>query len=205
MYKAVFKIQPECIDPVNQEIFTPFINCYQIHSVMLNIGGLIQEQDIDFEIDEHKTKWLGNIFGIHSEDSILFDINYFYIKPENVEVLGFLINETYSNPLKTKEIISRHYIDGQFSLDNGLYKNAALNFGTVLEGLLNKTLSNKKLEKLIDDYSGTADKEAMHFIRNIRNKVHPNRISNTEDVSRLEAIQARDKLEIIINEIKNYR
>jgi hypothetical protein len=82
-----------------------------------------------------------------------------------------------------------------------LYKNAVLNFGTTLEGLLNKSLTNKKLNDLIIQYEGSADKDHMHFIRRLRNKVHPNQISLSEDITRKEAVEARNKLETIIREI----
>ena len=89
-------------------------------------------------------------------------------------------------------------------MDNGLYKNAVLNFGTTLEALLNKNLQDKKLCDLIKDYSGATDKTAMTenemtSIRNLRNKVHPHRISQTQDITRKEAINTRNQLEIIIN------
>jgi hypothetical protein len=147
------------------------------------------------------TKWSGG-FQIDQSDSIVFDVNYFYIKPMNTEVLGFLIDGTYSNQTKTKGIISKHYIEGQFSLDNGLYKNAVLNFGTTLEGLLNKQLNNTTLKHLIDGYSGAADKVDMHLLRKLRNKVHPNQISNSQDISRMEAINARNILELILKKLE---
>lgn len=202
MYKAIFKIENECINVIEQEIFTPFINCFQMHSVMVYVNGLAQEQDFDYKFIGHKTKWLGDIFDLHSGDSIVFDMNYFYIRPDDIEVLGFLVDTTYLNPLKSKEIISKHYIEGQFSLDNGLYKNAVLNFGTTLDGILNKNLVRKELNDLIIEYSGEADKESMHFIRQLRNKVHTNQISASQDISRTEAIEARNKLETILYKIK---
>ncbi len=201
MYKAVFKIQSDCLEVANQEIFTPFVNCYQIHSVTMYVNGVSYEQDIVFCFIGHKTKWINIGFQLETTDTIIFDINYFYIRPDDIEVLGFLVDTLYSNQTKSKEIISKHYIEGQFSLDNGLYKNAVLNFGTTLEGILNKSLTNQDLNDLINNYTGSADKTDMHFIRQLRNKVHPNQISATQDISRKEAIEARNYLEVIIKKI----
>jgi hypothetical protein len=88
-----------------------------------------------------------------------------------------LVDSSFGNPSLSKEIISKHYTEGQFCLDNGLYKNAVVNFGTTLEALLNKNFQSKKFEVLINNYFGTTDKVVMNSIRNLRNKIHPNRIS----------------------------
>jgi|JFJP01.1.fsa_nt_gi hypothetical protein len=200
MYKAIYKIQSDTIDKATQEIFTPFIDCYHIHSVSIYINGIAYEQDVDFVFIKHKTKCFCG-FQIEKTDTIICDINYFYIQPNNIDVLGFIVDTSFTNAAKSKEIISKHYIEGQFSLDNGLYKNAVLNFGTTLEGILNKSLTKKDLEYLINNYVGNANQDSMHFIRKLRNKVHPNRISATADISRQEAVEARNKLEIILNSI----
>ena len=198
MFKAIFKIENKCIDIANQEIFTPFINCYHLHSLTISMNGVSYEEDDDFKIIGYKIKWTG-AFDLEAGDKLILDINYFYIRPDDTNVLSFLIDSSYSNSVKSNEIISKHYIEGQFSLDNGMYKNAALNFGTTLEGLLNKTLTNQNLNILIDNYQGEADKIAMHKIRELRNKVHPNKISMSEDITRQEAIDARNLLEEILN------
>ena len=54
------------------------------------------------------------------------------------------------------------------------------------------------LNDLINNYTGMSDKTKMHFLRNLRNKVHPNNISATQDVTRKEAIEARNFLEQIL-------
>lgn len=156
MYKGIFKVTGNLIDEANKELFTPFVNCYHLHSATISFNGISYEEDIDFSFIGNKTKWNAD-FNIESTDIFNFEINYFYIKPDNINILDFLVDGTYVNPAKTKEIISKHYIEGQFSLDNGLYKNAVLNFGTALEGILNKSLTSKKLDKLINDYTGIAD------------------------------------------------
>jgi hypothetical protein len=63
MYKAVFKIQKDCIDEQNQKIFTPFIHCYELHSVVMLVNGESQEQDADFIFSWriHKVvRWISN-------------------------------------------------------------------------------------------------------------------------------------------------
>lgn len=200
MFKGIFKITSNLIDVENQEIFTPFVNCYHLHSAILSFNGISYEEDADFNFEGFKTKWTG-AFNLEEEDVLIFDLNYFYIKPDNLNVLSFIVDNTYTNPAKSNEIISKHYIEGQFSLDNGLYKNAVLNFGTALEGILNKSLANQDLNYLIENYPGEADKSKMHTLRKLRNKVHPNRISSTQDVTRKEAIEARQNLELILRYI----
>lgn len=202
MFKAIFKISKECIDVTDQVIHTPFINCYMLHSAHLFINGIIYEQDIDFVFDKHLTKWIGS-FKIEENDSITLELNYFYIRNEDYRILDY-ITETdkgYSNIELTNKIISKHYTEGQFSLDNGLYKNSALNFGTVLEGILNKSMANTTLNDLINSYTGVVNKDLMHFIRTMRNRVHPNKLVDTEDICRNEAIDVRNKLEIILKQI----
>jgi hypothetical protein len=200
MFKSIFKVTGSLIDVANQEFFTPFVNCYYLHSVIVSFNGVSYEEDNDFYFIGHKTKWTG-AFVLVDTDVLIFDLNYFYIKPDNLNVLSFIVDATYADPNKSNEIISKHYIEGQFSLDNSLYKNAVLNFGTTLEGILNKPLANQDLNDLIDNYPGTADKAKMHSLRQLRNKVHPNRISTTQDVTRKEAIEARQNLELIIRHI----
>ena len=200
MYKAIYKVTDGCIDIVTQEIFSPFINCYHLHSATISFNGVSYEEDNDFVFDGYKTRWTG-AFHLEVGDTLIYDLNYFYIRPDDTNVLSFIIDHTYTNPAKSNEIIAKHYIEGQFSLDNGLYKNAVLNFGTTLEGILNKTLANQDLNDLIIAYPSAADKVAMHSIRTLRNKVHPNRISATQDVTRKEAIEARNQLEAIMNTI----
>lgn len=199
MYKAVYKIQDGCIDVENSKLFTPFVKCYWLHSAVLTINGVSYEEDIDFYFEDHYT-CLNSGFDL-SECSVILDLNYFYIKRDENEILGFLIDGTYQDKSRSKEIVSRHYAEGQFSLDNGLYKNAVLNFGTVVEGLLNKDFGGKGFVALINEYRGMADKEDMHFIRKLRNKVHPNQIHKINDVGRRDAVEARNKLEVILRTI----
>jgi hypothetical protein len=194
MYKAIYRIQPECINEKENKIFTPFLNCYELHSVFVNSDGHI----------ENIFHWEGNfsyIKRLYIHDSsfnLTFDINYFYIRLNHTPIFESIIDSNYKDKENSKSIASKHYIEGQFSLDNGLYKNAVMNFGTTLECLLNKRLDNSKFEKLINQYQGLASKEDMHYIRELRNKVHPNRIKDFQDITQSEAVDARNKLEVIL-------
>lgn len=207
MYKAIYKVQNECIDKSMGRIFAPFLMCYHLHSLEVMRNGVQQEESVDFLID--KTEWIRwkdaqVIKNLPEGESIIIGINYFYKREDDSQILKFKIDQLnqmgrYSHPNKTIEIISKHYMDGQFSFDNGLYKNAVLNFGIVLEGLLNEKLNNKfTLEKLINMNQGAANKTDMHFIRELRNKVHPAKLLNFNDITREEAIECRNKLEIIL-------
>ena len=198
MYKAIYKIQPGCLDEQSQTIFSPFINCYYLHSAIILVNGQAQEEYVDFVFKGHKTHWTGE-FALEASDTIVYELNYFHIRPDDIEVLGFLVDSSFGDPNCSKKIISKHYTEGQFCLDSGLYKNAVLNFGTMLEALLNKNLQSKDFVNLIKNYSGKADKTAMTLIRELRNKVHPNRISQTQDITKEEAIKTRNQLEVIIN------
>lgn len=206
MYKATYRISPDCLpeDAINQLVFAPFVQCYHIHGITIIAGGHVTVEDVSsLRILDYQVEWQTQQVGFHLDntDHVVFQIDYFYMRPDNTEVLAFLIDSSYTKPDKTKSIVSSHYIQGQFALDNGLYKNAVLNFGTTLEGLLNKKLENKDLDDLIKSYKGNASTEAMNFIRRLRNKVHPNRIEQTEDVTRQEAISAREYLEVILKKM----
>lgn len=194
MYKAVFKIQSECIDVAQQQIFAPFVRCYYIHNIVLLVNGIAYEESIDFELDGFLIKWNGD-FSLATNESIVCQIDYHYMKPDEENALDFIVDSTYTDPDKTNSIISKHYVRGQFSLDNGLYNNAVSNFGTTLEGILNKKFSSQGLNLLIDKKN-----TSMVFLKKQRNKVHPNRISEEGEVARKEAIEARIQLEKIILE-----
>lgn len=200
MYKAIYKVQGDCIDGDKNAIFSPFINCYYLHSVTIIYNGIIYQEEIDFTINEYFTQWNFDIEKMEC-DVYTYEINYYYIRAEDPNILKFIVDNRYANPSKTNEIISKHYVEGQFCLDNGLYKNAVLNFGTTLEGLLNFELKSIKLDDLIRKYTGNASKNKMHFLRRLRNKVHTNKIINNNDVSRMEAVKARNELELIIRNL----
>jgi hypothetical protein len=194
MYKAIYRIQPDCIDEKENKIFTPFLNCYEVHSVFVNSGGLIEDA---LSFDGNYT-YIKTLY-IHDKSfRLTFDINYFYMNLNNTNIFDYIIDSKYKDPHNSKKIAAKHYIEGQFSLDNGLYKNAILNFGTTLECLLNKNLNGWNFKKLIEQYEGSASKDEMHSIRDLRNKVHPNRITDMEDINQSDAIEVRNKLEVIL-------
>jgi len=197
MYKAVYKIQHDCIVQGENRIFTPFLNCYELHSVFVNFGGLF-EDEIDFR--ENYT-FIKRFYKSADGYRITFDINYFYMNLNNTKMFDSIIDSSFKYPKNSRLIASKHYTEGQFSLDNGLYKNAVMNFGTALECLLNKRLDNSKFDNLIESYNGQASKEDMHLIRELRNKVHPNRIKDFQDITQREAVEARNKLEIILKNL----
>ena len=199
MYKAIYRIQPECIDEKENKIFTPFLNCYELHSVFANSDGHIE----NIFYKEENFSYIKRLYIHDNYFNLTFDINYFYIRLNNTPIFESIINSSYKDTENSKSIASKHYIEGQFSLDNGLYKNAVMNFGTTLECLLNKRLDNSKFEKLINQYQGLASKEDMHYIRELRNKVHPNRIKDFQDITQSEAVDARNKLEVILKHFSN--
>jgi len=194
MYKAIYRIQPECIDPKENKIFAPFLNCYELHSVFVNINGLIED---DIRI-EGNYAYVNKPYPIDREWKTTFDINYFYMNLNNTNIFDYLIDSKYEDPPNSKKIAAKHYVEGQFSLDNGLYKNAILNFGTTLECLLNKVLDKSDLADLIKQYDGFASKEDMDAIRILRNKVHPNRIKDMQDINQSDAVKTRNMLEVIL-------
>ena len=59
MYKSIYRIQTSCIDSTNQRIFSPFIGCYQIHSIFFNVNGLLNEQGVSFTIQNEFIDWSG--------------------------------------------------------------------------------------------------------------------------------------------------
>lgn len=205
MYKAKYHIPHDCLpnDNSNQSIFAPFLQCYYTHGINIIVNGMTLNDVGVVKITDYWAEWQVQEADFHLDkgDNVVFEIDYFYMRPDNTEVLAFLIDSSDANLKKTKNIISSHYVQGQFALDNGLYKSAVLSFGTTLEGLLNKELKYKKLSLLIDGYKGSADKQSMHFIRELRNKVHPEKIEQTEDVTRQEAISAREHLEVILKKM----
>jgi hypothetical protein len=205
MYTTRFSFSESSIDPKNQRLFAPFCGALNIHTIELNINGVIGDgffviQHPWIVIDQAK---LG--YPVENTDNISVRIEYFY-KSANIAVLDFLVTNEYPSATRTKtvEIISKHYIDGFFALDNGLYKEAVLNFGTVLEGILNHTLKFKKLnelikqEKSVNTPSAHPVKALMLEIKDLRNRVHPEQISAFGDVSREEAQKAKYNIQEII-------
>jgi len=200
MYKAKYKIQKELIDNSKNRIYTPFLQCYYLHSVTFFYNGISHDLFNEFDIS-HPYITLKGPFDFGDNDSLVFEVNYHYMH-KDAQIFDHIIDNTYSDETKSNSIASKHYIEAQFSLDNGLYKNAVLNLGTSLETLLNKTLTNQNLQNLIDNHSGAADKKLMHDLRQLRNRVHPNRIVETQDVDIVEALKVREDFELILKKFK---
>jgi divalent metal cation (Fe/Co/Zn/Cd) transporter len=76
-----------------------------------------------------------------------------------------------------------------------------MNFWTVLEWLLNKKLSTDSLDILINESWFSQDiKNKMNDIKNLRNRVHPNRIADNWEITKEEALKVKNYLEIILFE-----
>ena len=162
MYKANFKIQSECLNKDTNKIFVPFVNCYYIHSITLLVNGSSNYEYDNFDVIDNYLYIEDYI--LDGQDDFRIEINYFYIKKDNYKIFDFMIDKSYDS--ENLKIISKHYIEWQFSLDNWLYKNAVLNFGTVIEWLLNKNLEYKYLDDLIKDSQSIRDLKQLGFILN---------------------------------------
>lgn len=198
-YTTRFKLSPASIDALNCRVFAPILGAVQRHIVVVEINGLPEDTDFYLqppwlELDRSK---LG--FDLEPSDKLSLHVEYFY-KADAPYLFGFLTGHTADD--HRTEIISKHYIDGHFSFDNGLYKEAVLNFGTVLEAVLNVNFTKANLVDLIKTESCAATnkdvRDHMHLIRKLRNKVHPREISKTADVGPHDAAQARLALQEII-------
>ena len=110
MYKAIYKIQPCCLDEEDQTIFSPFINCYYLHSATIYVNGVSYEEDVDFVFEKHKTRWIGSL-PLSSKngdnDTIIFELNYFYMRPD-YQVLEFLVDSSFGDQDSSQKIISKH-------------------------------------------------------------------------------------------------
>lgn len=192
-----------------QKIFSPFISAYEMHSISILAGGLIHSEGVDFLVGSPFIEWKC-CPPLEDSDNVQIIINYFYkaspYSPDACSLAGLVIDKTLSSQpssdevnaaSKRKEILAKHFIDGLFALDNGLYKESVLNFGTVLEVILNSELAYGNLSKLIKKcniQSLSNLKNEMDFIAECRNKIHAEQLKSFEDVSRGDAIQARGNL-----------
>lgn len=215
MYKAVYELQKDCWEKEEKRIFAPFLMCYHLHTIDLMRNGLSQLENDDFnikELNEIDKAYISfdDLIKMDDYESLILSIDYFYKRADSKKILDFKFNElkhTYKwkNIDKSIEIASTHYMDAQFSLDNGLYKNAVLNFGIVLESLANTDLDgNFNLKEFTESYSKNQRiKSEMNEIREYRNKVHPNKIfdissGNNIDITRKDAIKCRNYMEKIL-------
>jgi hypothetical protein len=150
---------------------------------------------------------------LDAQDKITIEINYHYKNSPYDPVcrnlaLRVIQASWFSDPRapsesiekKRQEIFIKHYIDAQFSLDNGLFKESVLNFGTALEVLLNRDLLDRpRFHDRIDKCSGLSMfKDEMHTIQKYRNRVHPSQLKGFSDVVRHEAQECRQIMERIL-------
>lgn len=191
--------------------FAPYFESYQIHNYRVSINGQVHlwgTDDIKYQDGRIRLGSYDVGSGLYD---LVIDIDYFYksqIFPPwesylKREKIWFHDDETQQ---KRFDIIAQHYTDGQFALDNGLYKEAVWNFAVVLETLVKKDLDQwKKRERLslcdsINASSVTQEmKDDMHFIRTIRNNIHPKKLIENSVCTQQEAIKCRQKLEKILH------
>lgn len=201
VYTTRFQFSPASIDVPNHRLFAPVLGAVHSHIVEVDINGV--REDTEFwllhpwlQLDQTK---LG--FRLAKDDRISLHMEYFY-KVDRPGLFWFMTGCKEETPDRRTQIISKHYIDGHFAFDNGLYKEAVLNFGTVVEAILNVELKVRNLRNMIDtEICASTDRgirERMHMVRTLRNKVHPERIDETADVSKHDAMQARLALQEII-------
>lgn len=202
MYKAIYQIQKDCI--LENKIFVPFYKCYQIHNYRLSLNGQILQWNTDWIIYSSGFIDLNLSYKTTSDWSIIVDIDYFY-KSQIHTIFPSILNKNKilfeNNTIQQKrfEIISQHYVDGQFSLDNWLYKEAVQNFATVVEVLLNPKLDDSQmLHKRITNFWDQTIKLSMNYIRVIRNKIHPNKLLQSNICTQQEATKCRNELEKIL-------
>jgi len=224
MYRTLIRTEDGAIDREKRRVFLPVLAAYEIHSVWIDfLGCTTQYESIDFQIDVPFVHWLNTetaeMLGKKEDDRVFLHVDYFYRKPDTAPGCKRLANGLIASTLKREptpnekaivekreEIFAKHYISGQFALDNGLFKEAALNFGTVVDVLLNTELKHADLYDLIESTPlARTYTNQMHFIRKCRNRVHPEQIRKFDDVSRGDAMMCRQNLDLVINEIADFR
>ncbi len=216
MYTAKIQCQNELLDVPNQKIFLLNLICYEIKSVKLMINGILYQENEDFSIEVPFIKFYG-AFKIENDDSIVIFIDYFYKRNsdsrEMLNLVERLIQQFESSPSTQLEITKRekraeifvaHFISANFSLDNGLYKEAVMNFGTCVEVILNTELKNKTLNSLIANSKYVQKvNQNLDSIRNYRNKIHVNKLDSTSDITRKDAEDCKNKFSIILGGLVN--
>ena len=214
MYRSLITLQAGAHDSSNSRIFIPELASCNIHSVQFDIAGAPgQFETLDFNIEPPFLVLDSYINALLNTDSkFIVKIDYHGLSQSDrysdlsKSIIQATLDSTPSaaeiNAIsKRAEIFSKHFSHGQFALDIGLYKEAVLNYGTVLETLLNLDLRHASLNNLINS-SGyePVSKSLMHEIRECRNRVHPEQLSNFGDVSRTEAIKSRHSVNLIMNQ-----
>ena len=200
-YSIQYVFSATVLNEIEQKIFAPIIGALNIHSAKLFCNGLVNVTGFALQhpwiyVDE---KQIG--YKLESTDQIWLEANYFY-KTSHGHLLDSIVDSNYQEKDKTKNILSSHFIDGHFSFDNGLYKEAVSNFGTVVEALVNTELKYCRMEKMINNERRLKDepkiRAKMLLINRLRNRVHPEQISNCGQITREEASKARLALQDIL-------
>lgn len=202
MYSTLYTFTEGVKDFSNQRIFAPIVGAMKINTMKIAVNGVSYAQG--FKIDGCWLVFNREHFGsriLTEGGEVALEVDYFYKSDVN-NLLNSVVDSTYKFADKTKEILSQHYIDGHFSLDNGLYKEAVINFGVVVEALVNRKMSTGSLcEKIRIDKCAEQDKSIqlkMLDIKKLRNRVHPNRIAEYGAVNREDAYSARFNLQEIM-------
>lgn len=221
MYKSIIFTPSIAFDLTKARIFVPTLTACILQSIEFLIPGAATQKSLDeFEIkgpfivlDSSLTALL------QADNQFIIHVDYHYKSSEHEpvckELADNVLSQTLSSPpatpdeidihRKRTEIFVKHYINGIFAFDSGLYKEAVLNFGTVLEVMLNTELNNISLGGQRGLIATTTIapglRDNMTFIRECRNKVHANRIADLGDISRLESRKCRMNLDEILTEV----
>jgi hypothetical protein len=203
-YSTQFEFAEGVLDEPLQRIFAPIVGAWFVQSSRLSING--QMIMSGFRLEHPWIVWDQTDVGyaLHVGDNVCLQADYFY-KTDRIHLLDCVLPRDYPSATAgaAKEIMSTHFIDGHFAFDNGLYKEAVSNFGTVAEALLNRTMENTALKTLItnDPVAKKAPtiQDSLNFIRELRNRVHPNQIKSSGNISFEDARSARHQLQKILH------
>jgi len=172
-----------------------------IHTMKLSVNGQTLSRGFSFKhpwivLDQ---QYIG--YSIAATDGVFLEVEYHY-KSDRGDLLDNLVDQSYAKGDESKQILSAHFVDGHFALDNELYKEAISNFGTVVEAMVNRKMSKDGLAALIDKdptaLMSPPIQQHMRDIKDMRNRVHPNWIADYGHISREDAEDARYKLQEII-------
>jgi len=215
MYRTLIEILPSNIKPASnneQKIFVPFLAVYELHIVTLQTEALFTLPS-EYKIESPFIIWSGNP-KLDENDKLILYVDYFYKKSPSDPILqkmGDIIIEKFRSTCteqnnKRKDIILKHWTNGLFAFDNGLYKEAVLNYGTIIEAILNTNLTRTSLRNLIDNIQAdnilSSFKEKMHNVRVARNRVHANELAKLDDdIDSSEAYRCRKVIDEIISVI----
>lgn len=203
-YSTQFEFAEGILDVPLQRIFAPIVGAWFVQASRLSTNGQLIMSG--FRLEHPWVVWDQTDVGyaLHAGGNVCLQADYFY-KTDRVNVLDCVLPYDYPSATAgaAKEIMSTHFIDGHFAFDNGLYKEAVSNFGTVAEALVNRTMGRTPLANLIaNDPVANKDstiQRSLNFIRELRNRVHPNHIHASGNISFEDARSARLQLQKILH------